>query len=85
MANLDLIDTYDLDMKHDGVSDHRLAGFFRLNEPEGNALDGEQLDMLNREGYLEAIYMVIASMSKLSDLLEIKNEQRKAAMADAEG
>ena len=48
-------------------------------------LSGEQLERLHRKGYLEPIYMVIASMSKLSDLLEIKNEQRKAVMADAEG
>lgn len=85
LTNLDLIESFVLDVQLDDGSEHRLAGFYTINEDVLKELDGEQLDMLNREGYLEAIYMVIASMSKLSDLLEIKNEQRKAAMADAEG
>lgn len=85
LTNLDLIESFVLDVQLDDGSEHRLAGFYTINEDVLKELNGEQLDMLNREGYLEAIYMVIASMSKLSDLLEIKNEQRKAAMADAEG
>jgi len=85
LTELDLIESFVLDVQLDDGSEHRMAGFYTINEDVLRELDGKQLEMLNREGYLEPIYMVIASMSKLPDLLEIKNEQRRAAMADAEG
>jgi hypothetical protein len=85
LTELDLIESFVLDVQLDDGSEHRLAGFYTINEDVLRALGGEQLERLHRKGYLEPIYMVIASMSRLSDLLEIKNEQRKAAPADAEG
>lgn len=84
LTELDLIESFVLDVQLDDGSEHRLAGFYTINEEVLKELDAEHLQRLHRKGYLEAIYMVIASMSRLSDLLEIKNEQRKAAMADAE-
>ena len=45
------------------------------------ALDGEQLAMLSQRGYLEAIYMVIASMSHLPDLIDRKNARRRRSAA----
>lgn len=85
LTELNLIESFVLDVQLVDGSEHRLAGFYTINEEVLRELDGEQLEMLNRKGYLEPIYMVIASMSKLSDLLEIKNEQRKASMENAEG
>jgi len=84
LNELDLIESFVLDVQlHDG-SEHRLAGFYTINEDVLRELDGEKLEMLNRKGHLEAIYMAIASMSNISNLLEIKDEQRKAEMANAE-
>ena len=84
LTELELIESFVLDVQlHDG-SEHRLAGFYTINEDVLKELDGEKLDMLHQKGYLEAIYMAIASMSRISDLLDIKDEQRKAAMANAE-
>jgi hypothetical protein len=83
LTELDLIESFVLDVQLDDGSEHRLAGFYTINEDVLRELDGEKLEMLNRKGHLEAIYMAIASMSNLPNLLEIKNEQRKAAMANA--
>jgi hypothetical protein len=83
LTELDLIESFVLDVQLDDGSEHRLAGFYTINEDVLRELDGEKLQMLNRKGHLEAIYMAIASMSNISNLLEIKNEQRKAAMANA--
>jgi hypothetical protein len=85
LTELDLIESFVLDVQLDDGSEHRMAGFYTINEEVLRELNGEKLEMLNREGYLEPIYMVIASMSKLSDLLEIKNRQAKAVMENAEG
>jgi hypothetical protein len=83
LTELDLIESFVLDVQLDDGSEHRLAGFYTINEDVLRELDGEQLERLNRKGHLEAIYMAIASMSNISNLLEIKNDQRKTAMANA--
>ena len=50
---------------------------------ERNAeLAPEHLAMLNKRGYLEAIYMAIASMSHLADLVDRKNRLRRLQAAD---
>jgi hypothetical protein len=72
-----LIESFVLDVQLDDGSEHRLAGFYTINEDVLKELDGEQLHRLNQKGYLEAIYMVIASMTNLPALLEKKNRQRK--------
>ena len=84
LTDLDLLESFVLDVQLDDGSEHRLAGYYTINEDVLKELDGEKLEMLSRKGHLEAIYMAIASMSKVSDLLEIKNELRKAKMTDAE-
>lgn len=77
LNELDLIESFVLDVQLDDGSEHRLAGFYTINEDVLKELNGEQLRMLNKKGYLEAIYMVIASMTNLPALLEKKNQQRK--------
>ncbi len=84
LTELDLIESFVLDVVLDDGSEHRLAGFYTINEDVLRELDGEKLEMLNQKGHLEAIYMAIASMSNISNLLEIKNVLRKAQIANAE-
>lgn len=82
LAALDLLESFVMDARlHDG-SEHRLTGFYTINEDRLRALDAENLEKLNRRGYLEAIYMAIASMSHLPDLIEKKTERRRRAAAD---
>jgi len=84
LENLNLIESFVLDAQlHDG-SERRLAGFYTINEDVLGELGGEQLEILHHKGYLEAIYMVIASMANLPILLEKKNEMRKAEAGHAE-
>jgi len=75
LDELNLIESFVLDVQLDDGSEHRLAGFYTINEDVLKELDGEQLQRLNQKGYLEAIYMVIASMTNLPALLEKKNQQ----------
>lgn len=77
LDELNLIESFVLDVQLDDGSEHRLAGFYTINEDVLKELDGEQLQRLNQKGYLEAIYMVIASMTNLPALLEKKNQQIK--------
>ena len=84
LEELDLLESFVLDAQLSDGSEHRLAGFYTINEDVLAELEGPELEMLNKRGYLEAIYMVIASMSNLTTLLERKNELRKAEAGHAE-
>ena len=68
---------------YDG-SEHRLAGFYTINKEALANLDGAELELLHKKGYLEPIYMVIASMTNLPLLLERKNQMRRAEAEHAE-
>lgn len=83
LRELDLLESFVLDVQLDDGSEHRLTGFYTINEDALRKLDGEKLEILNRRGYLEAIYMAIASMSNIPALLEKKNLRRKRKAGDA--
>jgi len=83
LRELDLLESFVLDVQLDDGSEHHLTGFYTINEDALRKLDGEKLEMLNKRGYLEAIYMAIASMSNIPALLEKKNQLRKAKAGNA--
>lgn len=83
LTDLDLLESFVVDVQLNDGSEHRMAGFYTINEDQLKALDAEKLALLNERGYLEAIYMAIASMSHLPDLIDRKNERRKRASDDA--
>lgn len=84
LEEMDLLESFVLDAQLFDGSEHRLAGFYTINEENLAELEGDQLELLNRKGYLEAIYMVIASMSNLPTLLERKNQMRRAEAGHVE-
>lgn len=66
----ELLESFVLDITLDDGAQHRLAGFYTINEERLSRLDGEALAALHGEGNLEAIYMAIASLSRFRDLIE---------------
>lgn len=66
----ELLESFVLDITLDDGAQHRLAGFYTINEERLSRLDGEALAVLHVEGHLEAIYMAIASLSRFRDLIE---------------
>lgn len=78
LAELDLLESFVLDVQLEDGSENRMSGFYTINEERLKELKPEHLAMLNRRGYLEAIYMVIASMSHLPDLIDRKNRLQAA-------
>jgi hypothetical protein len=84
LVELDLLESFVLDAQLYDGSEHRLSGFYTINEEALKELTGEQLERLNKRGYLEAIYMAIASMANLPLLLERKNQLHRAKSEHAE-
>lgn len=70
-----LLESFVLDVEADDGGLHRLAGFYTISEERLASLDGTALAQLHQRGYLQAIYMVLASLSNLRALIE---RQRRA-------
>jgi hypothetical protein len=69
----ELLESFVLDIELDDGSQNRLAGFYTINEDRLGALGGDALETMHRAGYLQAIYMVVASLSNFRALIERKN------------
>ncbi len=77
----DLLESFTLDIELNDGSEHRLAGFYTINEDKLDELGGDALETLNAQGFLKAIYMVLASMSNFRLLIERKNALRDGTPA----
>ncbi len=73
LLQLELLESFVLDVELNDGSQHRLIGFYTINEEKVNALSGAVLEDLIKRGYLQAIFMALASLSHLRDLIERKN------------
>ncbi|HZX27783.1 MAG TPA: SapC family protein [Telluria sp.] len=71
----ELLESFVLDIELDDGSQNRLAGLYTIHEERLNALDGAALEQLHRAGHLEAIYMVLASMTRFRALIDRKNRR----------
>jgi hypothetical protein len=75
LLELELLESFALDMRFADGTDHRVAGFYTINEERVAALEGAQLEDLNRKGYLLPVFMAIASLSNIRALIERKNRR----------
>ncbi|HBK47027.1 MAG TPA: peptidase [Xanthomonadaceae bacterium] len=69
LARLDLLEPFVLNAQTGNGAQCRLSGFHTLAEERLRALDGQALHALARADYLEPIYMALASLSHLRDLI----------------
>lgn len=69
----ELLEAFVFDIELDDGSQNRLAGFYTINEDRLAALRGDALQRLNDAGYLQPVYMALASLSHFRDLIERKN------------
>jgi len=72
----ELIEPVNIQVQLDNGSKNELGGLYTVNEQKVAALEPETLVSLHRQGYLQNIYMILASMSNMSALIEKKNQQQ---------
>lgn len=72
----ELLESFVLDITLNDGSQNRLAGFYTINEDRLRALGDTAIGALHAQGHLEPIYMVIASMARLRDLIDRRNRRR---------
>jgi hypothetical protein len=78
LVELDLLESFVLDIELDDGSRNRLAGFYTINEDCLGRLDATALERLHRAGHLKAVYMAIASLSNFRSLIERVNRRNVA-------
>tara|TARA_B110000967_G_C18856943_1_gene547796 strand:- start:979 stop:1704 length:726 start_codon:yes stop_codon:yes gene_type:complete len=69
----DLLEGFNLDITLKDGSNNRLEGFYTINEEKLAGLQAETLGQLHEQGFLQAIYMAVASFSRVSGLIAKKN------------
>ena len=72
-----LLESFVLDLERPDGSQSRLAGFHTIHEERLAELGGAALEQLHEAGYLQAVYMAVASLSNFRALIERLN--RRAA------
>ncbi|AUC89880.1 MAG: hypothetical protein CL600_10345 [Alteromonas sp.] len=72
MTRYDLVESFVVDINLDGNGTNRLSGFYTVNEDKLNDLDAEALFALNQKGHLSTVFMMLASMSQLSKIVDMK-------------
>lgn len=78
LLELELLERFSFDIELNDGSLHRLIGFYTIHEERLAALDGAVLQQLSRNGYLQAIYMVVASMPQFRALIGRKNHAARS-------
>jgi hypothetical protein len=69
----DLLESFTLEVNLNNGSKNQLQGFYTIAEQKLHELNGDTFDMLNKCGYLQAIFMAVASHSRLRTLVDKKN------------
>ena len=69
-----LLESFVLDVELRGGTQQRLAGYQTIQEERLAKLDAAALGKLHERGYLQAIFMVIASLSNFRDLIARANK-----------
>ncbi|MFP5391037.1 MAG: SapC family protein [Gammaproteobacteria bacterium] len=74
LKQYDLLEPFVADITLDDGSQNRLVGFFTIHEERLAGLDAAAIDRLHKLGYLQAIYMQLASLSNFRALIDRKNK-----------
>jgi hypothetical protein len=75
MLKYDLIESFSLKVELNNGTQNQLQGFYTINEDSLYALSSEVVSQLITTGYMQAAYMMIASMSNFRSLIERKNKR----------
>lgn len=74
LVGLELIESLAVDIEFDDGTRQGLAGLCVINEDRLKNLGASALETLHKQGYLQHVYMMLASMPNLADLIRKKNK-----------
>ena len=71
----DLLEPLTLNIELNNGAKHSLQGFHTIPEEKLAELDGQVLADFSRRGILQAAYMVVASMTNIAKMIDLKNRR----------
>ncbi|NND81883.1 MAG: SapC family protein [Gammaproteobacteria bacterium] len=77
LLDYELLESITLDVQLDDGSQNQLLGYYTINEDKVQKLGAEALGKLNEQGFLQPIFMVIASHNRIRTLVDLKNASLK--------
>jgi len=72
----ELLEQITLDIAFNDGEKKSLQGFYSIAEERLYQLKGDVLESLNQAGYLQPVFMAVASLSRMRDLIERRNRLR---------
>lgn len=75
LKEYDLIEPVNMQIKVNEDLVCNLNGFYTVNEDKLKSLDAEALYKLNSSGILKGIYLIVASLSNVKKMIDMKNRQ----------
>jgi len=72
----ELLEQITLDIAFNDGSKKSVQGFYCIAEERLYQLKGDVLESLNQAGYLQPVFMAVASMSRMRDIIERRNRLR---------
>ncbi len=74
LVGLELVESLAVDIEFDDRSRQGLAGLYVINEDKLKNLGASALETLHKQGYLQQVFMMLASMPNLARLIRKKNQ-----------
>lgn len=71
----DLIESVSFDITLNDGSKNQLLGFYTINEEKLQELPGSALEAFSKAGFLMPLFMVLASMTNMRTLIELRNKK----------
>ena len=72
----ELLEQITLDIAFNDGSKKSMQGFYSIAEERLYQLKGDVLESLNQAGYLQPVFMAVASLSRMRDIIERRNRLR---------
>lgn len=72
-AELDLIEPLTINIDLANSDKHQLRGYYTVSEEKLKNLSGDKLELLNRAGFLQGAFLMLASLTNIEKLIRIKN------------
>jgi len=76
-SSLNLIEPVSLEIELDNAEQYRLHGNYTISRERLRSLNRDELFLLNQSGFLEAAYLVLASLNNMQRLTNMKNQLLK--------
>lgn len=83
--SLALIEPVKVEIRLSDTEQYNLSNYYTISSERLAELDGASLETLNRAGFLQGAFLVMASLANVTRLIDIRNRRRAAAGPAADG